>query len=148
MILIEQLLFTYWWEPIKENESKTEKEWKKILSPQQYHILREKGTEPAFTGKYLKNKNKGTYLCAACGNKLFNSKTKFDSGTGWPSFWEPSSKESVEENEDNRFGMHRTEVVCKKCGGHLGHVFSDSPTVTGRRYCINSASLSFEITQK
>ncbi len=129
---------------IKTKLTKTEKEWKKILSPEEYHVLREKGTEPAFSGKYLKNKKNGVYICAGCGNKLFNSETKFDSGTGWPSFWSPVSKDSVEEKMDNRFGIQRTEVRCKKCGGHLGHVFSDSPTPTGQRYCINSVSLKFK----
>ena len=124
--------------------TKTEEEWKKTLSPEEYHVLREKGTEPAFTGKYLKNKKTGTYLCAACGNELFSSKTKFDSGTGWPSFWETISKDSVKENTDSRFGMSRTEVTCKKCGGHLGHVFDDSTTPTGQRFCINSISLKFK----
>ena len=128
---------------IKSKVTKTEKEWKKLLSPEKYHVLREKGTEPAFTGKYLKNKKNGTYVCAGCGNKLFSSETKFDSGTGWPSFWAPLSEDSLEENEDNRFGMHRTEAICKKCGGHLGHVFNDSPTSTGQRFCINSMSLKF-----
>jgi peptide-methionine (R)-S-oxide reductase len=128
---------------MKSKVTKTEEEWKKNLSPEEYHVLREKGTEPAFTGKYLKNKKKGTYVCAACGNELFSSDTKFDSGTGWPSFWETASKDSVKENTDNRFGMHRTEVTCKKCGGHLGHVFDDSPTPTGQRFCINSISLKF-----
>jgi len=126
---------------IQTKVTKTEEEWKKVLSPEEYHVLREKGTEPAFSGKYLKNKKKGTYVCAGCGNELFSSETKFDSGTGWPSFWSPVSKDSVEEKVDNRFGMHRTEVRCKKCGGHLGHVFDDSPTPTGQRYCINSVSL-------
>jgi peptide-methionine (R)-S-oxide reductase len=107
-------------------------------------VLREKGTEPAFTGKYLKNKKKGTYVCAGCGNPLFSSETKFDSGTGWPSFWSPVSGDGVEEKVDNRFGMHRTEVKCKKCGGHLGHIFGDSPTPTGQRYCINSVALRFK----
>jgi peptide-methionine (R)-S-oxide reductase len=111
-------------------------------------VIREKGTEAAFTGKYLKNKKKGTYLCAACGYELFSSETKFDSGTGWPSFWETVSEESVEENTDNRFGMHRTEVACKKCGGHLGHIFDDSPTPTGKRFCINSVSLKFKEKKK
>jgi peptide-methionine (R)-S-oxide reductase len=128
---------------IKTRVTKTEEEWKKILYPEEYHVLREKGTEPAFSGKYLKNKKKGVYICAGCGNKLFNSESKFDSGTGWPSFWSPVSKDSVEEKMDNRFGMQRTEVRCKKCGGHLGHVFSDSPTPTGQRYCINSVTLKF-----
>jgi len=129
---------------IQRKVTKTEEEWKKVLSPEEYHVLREKGTEPAFSGKYLKNKKKGTYVCAGCGNELFSSETKFDSGTGWPSFWSPVSKDSVEEKVDNRFGMHRTEVRCKKCGGHLGHVFDDSPTPTGQRYCINSVSLKFK----
>ena len=106
-------------------------------------MLREKGTEPAFTGKYLKNKKTGMYVCSACGNKLFDSVTKFDSGTGWPSFWAPVSEESIKENVDNRFGMNRTEVTCKKCGGHLGHVFNDTPTPTSRRFCVNSISLKF-----
>jgi len=129
---------------IQTKVTKTEEEWKKVLSPEEYHVLREKGTEPAFSGKYLKNKKKGTYVCAGCGNELFSSETKFDSGTGWPSFWSPVSKDSVEEKVDNRFGMHRTEVRCKKCDGHLGHVFDDSPTPTGQRYCINSVSLKFK----
>ncbi len=107
-------------------------------------MLREKGTEPAFTGNHLKNKKKGTYVCAGCGNALFSSDTKFDSGTGWPSFWETTSKDSVKKDTDNRFGIHRTEVTCNKCGGHLGHVFDDSPTPTGQRFCINSISLKFK----
>jgi len=107
-------------------------------------VLREKGTEPAFTGKHLKNKKKGTYVCAGCGNPLFSSDTKFDSGTGWPSFWAPASKDNVEEEVDDRFGMRRTEVTCRKCGGHLGHVFNDSPTPTGQRFCINSISFKFK----
>jgi len=129
---------------IKSKVTKTEEEWKKSLSREEYHVLREKGTEPAFTGKYLKNKKNGTYVCAGCGNELFSSETKFDSGTGWPSFWVPVSKDNVEEKVDNRLGMHRTEVTCKKCGGHLGHIFDDSPTPTGQRYCINSISLNFK----
>lgn len=133
---------------IKSKVIKTDEEWRKTLSPQEYHVIREKGTEPAFTGKYLKNKEKGIYLCVACGNELFSSETKFDSGTGWPSFWETVSDDSVEENMDSRFGMHRIEVSCKKCGGHLGHVFDDSPTPTGQRFCINSISLKFEKKKK
>jgi len=129
---------------IKSKVTKTEEEWKKLLSPEEYHVLREKGTEPAFTGKYLKNKKNGTYVCAGCGNELFSSETKFDSGTGWPSFCAPVSKDNIEEKVDNRFEMHRTEVICKKCGGHLGHVFNDSPTPTGQRFCINSISLKFK----
>ena len=128
---------------IKAKILKSEKEWKKTLSPEEYHILRQKGTEQAFTGNYLKNKKNGIYLCAACENKLFSSDTKFDSGTGWPSFWAPIIDNNVETEEDNRFGMKRIEVTCAKCGGHLGHVFNDSPTPTGQRFCINSASLKF-----
>jgi peptide-methionine (R)-S-oxide reductase len=121
-----------------------EKDWKKILTDEQYKILRKKGTEPPFTGKYLKNKEDGTYVCAACGNPLFSSKTKFDSGSGWPSFWEAIEKENVELKSDYSFGMDRIEVLCRKCGGHLGHVFDDGPKPTGKRYCINSASLNFK----
>ena len=123
---------------------KSEEEWKETLSPEEFHVLREKGTEPTFTGKYLKNKRKGTYVCAGCGNELFFSDTKFDSETGWPSFWAPVSKEKIEEKPDNRFGMRRTEVLCKKCGGHLGHVFNDGPKPTGQRFCVNSISLNFK----
>jgi peptide-methionine (R)-S-oxide reductase len=129
---------------VKSKVTKTEEEWKKILSPEEYHVLREKGTEPAFTGKLLKNKKTGTYVCAACGNELFSSDTKFDSGTGWPSFWDAVSKDSVELKTDSSHGMRRIEVVCKKCGGHLGHLFDDSPTPTGQRYCMNSVSLKFK----
>lgn len=124
--------------------TKTEEEWRKLLSPEEYHVLREKGTEPAFTGKHLKNKKKGIYVCTGCGNELFSSETKFDSGTGWPSFWAPVSKDNVEEELDERFGMQRTEVLCKKCGGHLGHLFEDSTTPTAQRYCINSIALDFK----
>lgn len=123
---------------------KSEEEWKKNLSPDEYHVLREKGTEPAFTGKYLKSKKKGIYICSACGNELFTSDTKFNSGTGWPSFWAPNSKDSIEKNVDRSLGMNRVEVVCQKCGGHLGHVFDDGPKPTGQRFCINSISLKFK----
>ena len=129
---------------IKSKVTKKEEEWKKSLSPAEYHVLREKGTEPAFSGKYLKTKKNGTYVCAGCGNELFSSDTKFDSGTGWPSFWASVSKDNVEKKVDDRFGMRRTEVICKKCGGHLGHVFDDSPTLTGQRFCINSIALKFK----
>ncbi len=118
------------------------------MSPAEYHVLREKGTEPPFTGKYLKNNKKGSYICAACGNELFISDTKFDSGTGWPSFWEAISKDSLELKVDSSHGMNRTEVVCKKCGGHLGHVFNDGPKPTGQRYCMNSISLKFRENKK
>ena len=117
--------------------NKTEEEWKKELSPEQYHILREKGTERAFTGKYYENKEEGTYLCAACGNELFISDTKYDSHSGWPSFFAPLDLQKIDEEKDVSHGMIRIEVKCSRCGSHLGHIFNDGPKPTGLRYCIN-----------
>jgi len=124
--------------------SKTEEQWKEELSPEQFQVLRGAATEPPFTGKYVHTKDDGTYRCAGCGAELFNSETKFDSGSGWPSFTEPADLESVELREDRSHFMVRTEVVCKNCGGHLGHVFDDGPGPTGKRFCINSCALDLD----
>ncbi len=124
--------------------NKTKEEWKVILSKEEFDVLRKKGTEPPFTGKYLNSKKKGIYVCAGCGNKLFSSDKKFNSGTGWPSFSSPISDENIELKSDYDMGMRRTEVLCNKCGGHLGHVFNDGPKPTGMRFCINSIALHFK----
>ena len=130
--------------PETEKIQKTEEEWRKELTPEQYAILRKKGTEPAFTGALYHNHADGSYHCAACGAELFKSDAKFDSGSGWPSFYLPADNSAIETHEDVSYGMRRVEVTCARCGGHLGHVFPDGPKPTGLRYCINSASLRFE----
>jgi peptide-methionine (R)-S-oxide reductase len=127
-----------------EKIQKTDADWRQELSPEEYHILREKGTERAFTGEYYKTKTPGTYLCRACGNELFSSDTKYESGSGWPSFYEPLKADAVEEHADDSYGMRRVEITCARCGSHLGHVFPDGPRPTGMRYCMNSASLKLE----
>lgn len=124
--------------------NKSAEQWKQELTDMEFYVLREKGTERAFTGALWDNKKKGTYTCAGCGLPLFSSETKFKSGTGWPSFYQPLHEYSVAEDSDNTMGMTRTEVLCNRCGGHLGHVFNDGPNPTGLRYCINSVSLDFE----
>ena len=129
---------------MKEKIEKTDAEWKATLTPEQYHILREKGTEKAFTGEYADTHDSGVYKCAGCGKPLFSSETKFESGSGWPSFYQPLAKDAVATETDRKFMMTRTEVLCACCGGHLGHVFPDGPEPTGLRYCMNSAALKLE----
>jgi len=124
--------------------TRTKEEWKKLLSPEKFHVLIEKGTEPPFTGKFYKHKNEGVYVCAGCGQELFKSDTKYDSGSGWPSFWTPISPDKVDLKPDHSLGIERIEVVCSRCGGHLGHVFEDGPRPTGQRFCINSQALDFK----
>ena len=130
-----------------EKVEKSDAEWRAELSPEQFEVLRNKGTERAFTGALLNNKETGMYTCAGCGAPLFSSDTKFESGSGWPSFWEPAGDDRVATHEDTSYGMRRVEVTCAACGGHLGHVFPDGPNPTGDRYCINSLSLGFEPDQ-
>jgi peptide-methionine (R)-S-oxide reductase len=126
---------------MSDKVDKSEREWRESLSPEQYHVLREKGTERAFTGAYWDAHDRAVYLCAGCGEELFRSDEKFDSGSGWPSFWQPARADAVETETDTTHGMVRTEAMCRRCGGHLGHVFPDGPRPTGLRYCINSAAL-------
>jgi peptide-methionine (R)-S-oxide reductase len=129
---------------MSEKIEKTEEEWKKTLTPEQYHVLREKGTERPFTGEYADSHDDGMYRCAGCGNPLFRSDTKYESGSGWPSFYQPIAPDAVATETDRKLGMTRTEVLCASCGGHLGHVFPDGPKPTGLRYCMNSAALKLE----
>ena len=132
---------------MKTKTRKSEIKWRRDLTPTEFHVLRERGTERPFTGKHLYNKKKGVYICTGCGNELFSSGKKFDSGTGWPSFWAPITEDKVELKAEDSLEMQRTEVLCSQCGGHLGHVFDDGPKPTGRRFCVNSVALQFKETQ-
>jgi peptide-methionine (R)-S-oxide reductase len=129
---------------MSEKLKRSDAEWRALLTPEQYHVLREKGTERAFTGEYYKTKEPGTYVCAACGNALFSADAKYESGSGWPSFFKPMGEAAVETESDRSHGMVRTEVNCARCGSHLGHVFDDGPDPTGLRYCMNSVSLKLQ----
>ena len=127
-----------------EKTVKSDKEWREVLTPEQYHVTREKGTERPYTGKYYDFKARGIYKCVCCGHELFSSDTKYESGSGWPSFWAPVDDSEVSKAEDHSYGMNRIEITCSNCGAHLGHMFKDGPQPTGLRYCVNSASLEFE----